>query len=94
MSGIFNAIGSLFGGGGGGGGYVYTPQPYDPGPPPVAPPPVAPPPTTSSRDVQAEADIAASAYGVANRGPASTILTGGLGDTSAVTTAKKRLLGG
>ncbi len=92
MAGIFNAIGSLFGGGGGGGGYIYTPQPYDPGPPPAAPAPVAPPPTT--RDVQGEADIAASAYGVANRGPASTVLTGGLGDTSAYTTAKKRLLGG
>ena len=93
MSGIFNAIGSLFGGGGGGGGttYINNPAPTLNLPAVQSPTPAPPVPTASSANVQRDA-FANTPRGAL--GSQATILTGGLGDTSTARTARKTLLGG
>lgn len=83
MAGLFRAITWLFTGDSGGG----QQQQWQPLPPQPAPPTIADP------SVQAAA-LATQTSAANARGRASTIMTGGQGDTSDVTTLKKQLLGG
>ncbi len=57
-----------------------------------APPPLPPEPTRDDADIQAKAEAERRRIRLA-RGRASTIATGGLGDTSPAPTAAKILLG-
>ena len=88
MAGLFQAIGALFTGfPDKGSGYQWAQQPPQIQMPQVqTPAPVEAPPTKTP-----DTSVAA-AFGQ-QRGQASTILTSGLGDTSALTTQKKKLLG-
>lgn len=94
MSGAFSSM--FGGGGGGGGGWVNQPPQAAPVTPPTpapivlpeapaAPEPVAAPPRKEVGDESSRA---------IRKGQSSTLLTGGLGDTSELKTSKRRLLGG
>lgn len=90
MSGIFNAIGSVFSALFGGG--QQAPQPMMP--PLPTPAPVVPPPDRSDADIQASAERSRRGYGVGG-GRTDNALTGGLGVPSSQTySAVTSLLGG